>query len=164
MKMYVIALAVLVGILGGFYGGYKVGHSSVSASTGTATRTGGSTAGGFTGGRGVGTGAVCPSPGATPSPGTQAVARGTVANLASSSMTVTSTACDVKITFGPTVTIQKQVIGSTGDLQDNQTVTITGTRQADGSILAQTIQIGPAVGVTRGGSGAGATPSSGTGG
>jgi hypothetical protein len=55
----------------------------------------------------------------------------------------------VKVTFGPTVTIQKQVLGSTGDLQDNQTVTITGTRQADGSILAQTIQIGPAGGGVR---------------
>jgi hypothetical protein len=76
------------------------------------------------------------------------VARGTVANLGGTSMTVTNTSCDVKVTFGPTVTISKQALGSTSDLQDNQTVTITGTRQADGSILAQTIQIGPAGGGT----------------
>jgi hypothetical protein len=59
------------------------------------------------------------------------------------------------VTFGPTVTISKQVLGTTSDLQDNQTVTITGTRQADGSILAQTIQIGTAGGGVRTGAGAG---------
>jgi hypothetical protein len=79
-------------------------------------------------------------------------------------MTVTNTSCEVKVTFGPTVTIQKQVLGSTGDLQDNQTVTITGTRQADGSILAQTIQIGPAGGAVRPGTGGGTTGTNGGGG
>ena len=144
MKIYVIALAVVIGVLGGFYGGYKVGHSSVSASTATGTnRTGGA----FTGNRGGGAfGGVCPTPGATPSPGGQAVARGTVADLAGTSMTVTSTACDVKVTFDPSVTVARQVTGSTADLQDNLTVTIIGTRQPDGSILARTIQIGNAGG------------------
>jgi hypothetical protein len=147
MKTYVVALVVVVAVLGGFYGGYKVGQNNVSASASTAgTRTNaGSSSNGFTGGRGVG--AVCPSPGATPAAaGSVSVARGTVANLGGTSMTVTNTSCDVKVTFGPTVTISKQALGSTSDLQDNQTVTITGTRQADGSILAQTIQIGPAGG------------------
>jgi hypothetical protein len=145
MKSYVVALAVLVGILGGFYGGYKVGHSTVSASTNTATiRNTGGNNGGAAGGRALG--AVCPTPGATTAAGTQSLARGTVTNLTGNSMTVTNTSCDVKITFGPTVTIQKQALGSTSDLQDNQTVTITGTRQPDGSLLAQTIQIGTAGG------------------
>jgi hypothetical protein len=146
MKTYVLALVVVVAVLGGFYGGYKVGQNNVSASTSTAgTRTNaGSGSNGFTGGRGVG--AVCPSPGATPAAGTGSVARGTVANLGGTSMNVTNTNCEVKVTFGPNVTISKQALGSTSDLQDNQTVTITGTRQADGSILAQTIQIGPAGG------------------
>jgi hypothetical protein len=165
MKTYVVALVVIVGVLGGFYGGYKVGQNNVSASTATAgTRTSaGSGSNTFTGGRGAG--AVCPSPGATPAAGTAGVARGTVTNLAGTSMTVTSTACDVKVTFGPTVTISKQALGSTSDLQDNQTVTITGTRQPDGSILAQTIQIGPAGGggVVRPGAG-GATPGTSSGG
>ena len=156
MKTYVVALVVVVAVLGGFYGGYKVGQNNVSASTSTAgTRTSaGSGSNGFTGGRGVG--AACPSPGATPAAGTVSVARGTVANLGSTSMTVTNTGCEVKVTFGPTVTISKQALGSTSDLQDNQTVTITGTRQADGSILAQAIQIGPA-GVIRPGAGGGTT-------
>jgi len=161
MKTYVIALVVLVGVLGGFYGGYKVGQNNVTASastTGNRTTTGtGSSV--FGGGRGVG--GVCPSPGATPAAGTQGLARGTVTNLSGTSMTVTNTSCDVVVKFGPTVTISKQVLGSTSDLQDNQTVTITGTRQADGSILAQTIQIGPAGGGIRTGP-AGAATGSGT--
>jgi hypothetical protein len=164
MKTYVVALVVIVGVLGGFYGGYKVGQNNVSASASTAgSRTSaGSGSNAFTGGRGVG--AVCPSPGATPAAGTAGVARGTVANLAGTSMTVTNTGCDVKVTFGPTVTISKQALGSTSDLQDNQTVTITGTRQPDGSILAQTIQIGPAGGGgVRPGTGGG-TPSPSSGG
>jgi hypothetical protein len=155
MKSYVVALAVLVGVLGGFYGGYKVGHNNVSASTNTPSVRTGTGGGNFTG-SGRALGAVCPTPGATPTPGTQGFARGAVSNLASGSMTVTNTSCDVKVVFGPTVTIQKQVLGSTSDLQDNQTVTITGTRQPDGSILAQTIQIGTAgAGRATGGSGAG---------
>jgi hypothetical protein len=160
MKTYVVALVVIVGVLGGFYGGYKVGQNNVSASTSTVgTRTNaGSGSNAFTGGRGVG--AVCPSPGATPAAGTAGVARGTVTNLAGTSMTVTNTSCDVKVTFGPTVTISKQALGSTGDLQDNQTVTITGTRQADGSILAQSIQIGPAGGGVQPGIGGGTTGTS----
>jgi hypothetical protein len=156
MKSYVIALVLLVGVLGGFYGGYKVGQNNVSASANTSTsnRTGGSNAGfggGFTGGRGAA--GVCPSPGAAP--GGTALARGTVTDLTSNSLTVTNTSCDVKITFGPTVTISKQVLGSTSDLVDNLTVTITGTRQADGSIKAQTIVIGTAGGGVRIGPGTG---------
>ncbi len=155
MKTYVVALVVLVGVLGGFYSGYKVGQNNVSASASTAGTRASNTSGSnpFTGGRALG--AACPSPGATPALGAQSVARGTVTNLGGTSMTVTNTSCEVKVTFGPTVTISKQALGSTSDLQDNQTVTITGTRQADGSILAQTIQIGPAGGGVRPGSGPG---------
>jgi len=90
--------------------------------------------------------AVCPSPGApSPSPGSQAVARGTISDLTSSSLTLTNTSCDVKIVFGNTVQVSKNVAGNTSDLHDNITVTIIGTRQADGSIKATTIQIGGAV-------------------
>ena len=165
MKMYVIALAVLVGVLGGFYGGYKVGQNNVSASSTTGGTRAGNTGGSslIAGGRGFGT--VCPSPGATPpATGSQGLARGTVTNLSGTSMTVTNTNCDVKVTFGPTVTIQKQVLGSTADLRDNLTVTITGTRQADGSILAQTILIGTGGGGVRTGGGGGSGSGSSSGG
>ena len=163
MKTFVVVLAVAVGILGGFYGGYKVGHNNVSASTTSAgARSGGANGGAFGGGRGgAAVAGVCPTPGATPSPGGQALARGTITDLNTSSMTITSTACDVKVNFGPTVSIQKQTSGTTADLQDNLTVTIVGTRQADGSILAQTIQIGTAGGFNRGGTGTGTGTGSG---
>jgi hypothetical protein len=148
VKAYVVALLVVVGVLGGFYGGYRVGQNNVSASTNTSSGQFARTGNG-------GAGAVCPSPGApSPSPGTQAVARGSVTDLASGSMTVSNTTCDVKVTFGATVNIQKQTAGSTGDLQDNETVTITGTRQADGSIKATTILIG-GIAFRVGGGGAG---------
>jgi len=149
MKTYVVALLVVVGVLAGFYGGFKVGQNNVSASTSSNTpRSASRTPGGFAGGAGGGgrVNAVCPSPGAaTPSPGTQAVARGTISNLTSSSMTISNTQCDVKIVFGNTVQVSKNVAGNTSDLQDDITVTIIGTRQADGSIKATTIQIGGAV-------------------
>jgi hypothetical protein len=163
MKTYVVALVVLVGVLGGFYGGYKVGQNNVSASsTAAATRTGSATGStSFGGVRGVS--GVCPSPGATPAAGSQSLARGTVTNLSGTAMTVTNANCEVKVTFGASVSISKQVLGSTSDLQNNQTVTITGTRQADGSILAQTIQIGPAGGGVRIGGGPAGSGTSGGG-
>ena len=143
MKVYVVALLLVVGILGGFYGGYKIGHNNVSANTSAQTpnvRAGNQT-GNFGGGRGAG--GVCPSPGApTPSPGARAVATGTITGLSSSSLTVTNPNCDVKVTFDPTVPVSRQASGSTSDLKDNLTVTIIGTRQSDGSIKATAIQIG----------------------
>jgi hypothetical protein len=145
VKPYVVALLVVVAVLGGFYGGYKVGQSNVIASTASqgsqVARNPAGGGGGFTGTRGGGgLAAACPTPGATPSTG-QALARGTIGNLATSSLTVTNPSCDVKVTLGPNITITKQSAGTTADLKNNLTVTITGTRQADGSILAQTIQI-----------------------
>jgi uncharacterized protein DUF5666 len=156
MKGLVIALAIVVGVLGGFYGGYKVGQNNVTAST--ASTTGNRTTGGaqFANGRGA-FASACPSPGApSPSPGSQTFARGTVTNLGSTSMTVSQPGCDVKVTFTPTTTVQKTVPGSTSDLTDNQTVTVAGTRQPDGSVQAQAIQIGGARGP-----GAGANPGGG---
>jgi len=143
LKVYVVALLLVVGILGGFYGGYKIGHNNVSANTigQTPNARAGNQTGNVGGGR-LGAGA-CPSPGApTPSPGARAVATGTVTGLSPSSLTVTNTNCDVKVTFDSTVQISRQASGTTSDLKDNLTVTIIGTRQADGSIKATAIQIG----------------------
>jgi hypothetical protein len=147
LKAYVVALLLVVGILGGFYGGYKIGHNGVTASASTGSNQGTRTGGGFGGGtRGGGGAAACPSPGApSPSPGGNAVARGTVTDLTSSSLTITQPACDVKITFGNTVQVSKTTPGSTSDLKDNMTISVIGVRQADGSIKATTIQIGGAV-------------------
>jgi hypothetical protein len=143
VKSYVVALLVLVGVLAGFYGGFKVGQNNASAATTTpqkSVRTPNS--GSFGGGQGR-LASVCPSPGApSPSPGSQAVARGAITNLSSSSLVISNTQCEVKVSFSNTVQVSKNVAGNTSDLKDNITVTIIGTRQADGSILATTIQIG----------------------
>lgn len=159
MKSYVVALLLVVGVLGGFYGGYKMGQNNVSANTNQSQASRTSNPGGFGGGRGgAAFGAACPSPGApSPSPGSNAVASGTVTDLTSTSLTIASTNCDVKVVFGNTVQVSKTVAGSASDLKDNMTVTIIGTRQADGSIKATTIQIGGA----RTGIRAGASPSPG---
>ena len=164
MRNAIIGLAMLVAVLAGFYGGYKVGQNNVSAATSSSSsnRTGQrSGTGTFVPGRGTLT-SVCPSPGATPSAGTQALARGTVTNLTATSMTVTNPQCSVTINFGSSTMVQKQETGSVSDLANNQTVTVTGTRGANGTVTAVTIQIGTAGGgFTRPGAGATSSPSPG---
>jgi hypothetical protein len=159
IKLPIAALVVIVGLLGGFYGGYKVGGSGTTANAAAAT-TGNRTAANGFGGRGVA--AACPSPGATPAPSASGVARrgatGTVANLTSNSLTVHDTRCntDVTVTFDQSVIVRKTVVGQATDLQENETVTVTGTRQADGSIKANSINIVPAGSAGFGGFGGGA--------
>jgi hypothetical protein len=159
IKLPIAALVVIVGLLGGFYGGYKVGGGGTTANAAnatTGTRTGGT---GFGGGRGVA--AACPSPGATPAPSASAAAArrgatGTVANLTGNSLTIHDTRCntDVKVTFDQSVIVRKTVVGQASDLQESDTITVTGTRQADGSIKANSINIVPAGSAGFGGGGA----------
>ena len=160
IKLPIAALVVIVGLLGGFYGGYKVGGGGTTASAAASTN-GTRTAGnGLGGGRGLA--AACPSPGATPAASASAAARrgatGTIANLTNNSLTVHDTRCntDVKITFDPSVIVRKTVVGQASDLQETETITVTGTRQADGSIKANSISIVPAGSAGFGGFGGGA--------
>jgi hypothetical protein len=161
IKYPIAALVVVVALLGGFYGGYKIGGSGQASA---AAATGGNGTGAGTGfGRGAGAAAACPSPNATPAPSASGggIARrgtsGTVTNLTSNSLTVHDARCntDVKVTFSQTVIIRKSALGQVSDLQENETVTIVGARQADGSVKANSIQIVPA-GTGAGGFGAGA--------
>ena len=148
IKLPIAALVVVVGLLGGFYGGYKVGGGGTTANAAAST-SGARTAGnGLGGGRGA---AACPSPGASPSASASGAAArrgasGTVANLTNNSLTVHDARCntDVKITFDQSVIVRKSVAGQASDLQESETVTVTGTRQADGSIKANSITIVPA--------------------
>jgi hypothetical protein len=160
IKLPIAALIVIVGLLGGFYGGYKVGGGGTTASAAGST-TGTRTGTGLGGGRGLA--AACPSPGATPAAAPSGnVARrattGTVTNLTSSSLTVHDARCntDVKVTFDQSVIVRKTVVGQASDLQETETITVTGTRQADGSIKANSISIVPAGSAGFGGFGGGA--------
>lgn len=161
IKFPIAALMVFVALLGGFYGGYKVGGSGQASA---AAATGANAAGAGAGlGRGLGVAVACPSPNATPAPSAsgRGIARrgtgGTVTNLTSNSLTVHDARCntDVKVTFDQSVIVRKTALGQVSDLQENETVTIVGARQADGSVKANSIQIVPA-GTGAGGFGGGA--------
>lgn len=149
IKFPIAALIVVVALLGGFYGGYKVGGSGqASAASGSGTT---GTGGGSGLGRGLGAAAACPSPGATPAAAPSGrVARrgtsGTVTNLTANSLTVHDARCntDIKVTFDSSVIVRKTALGQVSDLQETETVTVVGTRQADGSVKANSIQIVPA--------------------
>jgi hypothetical protein len=158
IKLPIAALVVIIGLLGGFYGGYKVGGGGTAANAAAATN-GPKTAGnGFNGGRGL---AACPSPGASPAARASGPARrgasGTIANLTNSSLTIHDARCntDLKVTFDASVIVRKSVVGQVSDLQESETVTVTGTRQADGSIKANSINIVPAGSAGFGGFGGG---------
>jgi hypothetical protein len=161
IKLPIAALVVIVALLGGFYGGYKIGGSgTANAAPNSTTGTLRTANGGAGAGRGL---AACPSIGASASAtASGAIARrgatGTITNLTSSSLTVHDTRCntDVKITFDQSVIVRKTVVGQASDLQESQTVTVTGTRQADGSIKANSINIVPAGSGGFGGVGGGA--------
>jgi len=151
IKLPIAALVVVVALLGGFYGGYKIGGggttTAAASGTGTGSRTG-TGAGAFGGGAGRFT--ACPSTNATPSASAapRRATSGTLTNLSTNSLTVHDARCniDVKVSFDSSVIIRKLDLGQTSDLQENQTITVTGTRQADGSIKANSITIGAAGG------------------
>ena len=150
IKYPIAALIVVVALLGGFYGGYKIGGGgTASAASPTATGSGRTAGNGFGAGRGLA--AACPSPGATPAASASAAAArrgatGTVTNLTNNSFTIHDTRCntDVKVTFDQSVIVRKTVVGQSSDLQETETITVTGTREADGSIKANSISIVPA--------------------
>jgi hypothetical protein len=149
VKVVIAGLAVLVGLLAGFYGGYNFGqaHAASSTRSGITSLTQGQGSQGFAGAAFAG----CPSPGASPRPNAnpngRGAATGTISLLTGDSFTVQNPRCNtsVKVTFAPSsVIIRKTVDGQVSDLQNNQTVTVQGQRQPDGSIKATTITIVPA--------------------
>lgn len=158
IKLPVAALVIVVALLGGFYGGYKVGGgggAAAASTAGTANRTANGTGvrGGF---------AACPTTSATPVPSASGAAArrgatGTITNLTNNSLTVHDSRCntDDKVTFEPSVIVRKMVVGQASDLQENDTITVTGTRQPDGSIKASSITIVPAGSAGFGGVGGG---------
>ncbi len=147
IKLPIAALVVVVALLGGFYGGYKIGGSGTASAAGSPSTGTLRTANGGAGGRGF---TACPGTSASPSAASSAIARrgatGTITNLTGNSLTVHDARCntDVNITFDQSVIVRKTVLGQTSDLQESETVTVTGTRQADGSIKANSMNIVPA--------------------
>lgn len=160
IKLPIAALVVIVALLGGFYGGYKIGGSGTASAASSTTGTLRTAGAGGGGGRGL---AACPTTSASPSANASGAisrrgATGTITNLTSNSLTVHDARCntDVKVTFDQSVIVRKTVVGQASDLQESETVTVTGTRQADGSIKANSINIVPAGSAGFGGLGGGA--------
>ena len=161
IKLPIAALIVVVSLLGGFYGGYKIGGGgTASAANSTASGAGRTAGNGLASGRGLT--AACPSPNASPSASASGAAArrgatGTVTNLSGNSLTVHDARCntDVKVTFDQSVIVRKTVVGQSSDLQESETITVTGTREADGSIKANSINIVPAGSAGFGGFGGG---------
>ena len=145
MNTLTAGLIAVIALLGGFYGGFKyesgkIPTAAAATTSGTAPRTatgagtGATGAGGFAGGGGAGGGGFA---------GGRANA-GTVANLTASGFTLHSAnGTDTKVTFGPDATVRKTVAGQLSDLSNSVTVTVTGTRDSSGNLVATTITIVP---------------------
>ena len=142
MSYVTAGLVAFIALLGGFYGGYRYEAARVPATTsntptvtqGTAAGAGaGRTAGGFAGAGGAG--GIFAGRGGV----------GTISNLTATGFTLTTANGTVtKVTFASSgLTVRKTDTGSVSDLQDSETVTVTGQRDASGNLTATGITIVP---------------------
>ncbi|HVD01886.1 MAG TPA: hypothetical protein VNG93_12185 [Candidatus Dormibacteraeota bacterium] len=144
MNYVTAGLVAFITLLGGFYGGYSYEAAKVPASTGSgaaAASTGagaaaaaGAGAGRFGGAFGGGAGGAFAGRGGA----------GKISNLTATGFTLTTAAGTVtKVTFGSGVTVRKTVTGTTSDLQNGVTVTVTGQRDASGNLTATAVTLVP---------------------
>jgi len=161
-KNLTAGLIVVIALLGGFYGGFryessKVGTTAAAATTtgttgttgrtGTGTGTGTARGGGFAGGGGVTGGGA----GAGGFGGGRGGA-GTITNLTATGFTLhTANGTDTKVTFAAGATVRKTVTGALTDLSNSVTVTVTGTRDSSGNLVATAITIVPVASPSPGG-------------
>ena len=140
MNNLTVVLIAVIAVLGGFYGGFryesgKVATPAAATTTtgGPATGTGPAAGGGFGGGGAGGAGF-----------GGGRGNAGTITNLTASGFTLhNANGTDTKVTFAPSATVRKTVTGQAADLTNSATVTVTGTRDASGNLVATTITIVP---------------------
>jgi YD repeat-containing protein len=142
MNNLTVVLIAVIAVLGGFYGGFRYESGKV-ATTASAAATPATTGG--TGRTGNGTGTF-PGGGAGGGAGFGGGRgnAGTITNLTSTGFTLHSAnGTDTKVTFAPSATVRKTVAGQLTDLTNTATVTVTGTRDASGNLVATTITIVP---------------------
>jgi hypothetical protein len=70
-------------------------------------------------------------------------AMGTLAKIDGNILTLTTSQGTATVTVGPDTTIQETVTGTISDLQEGQSLSVTGSRDADGNITPTSIRIQP---------------------
>jgi hypothetical protein len=140
-----VGLIVVVALLGGFYGGFRYESGKVTTASAAAATTPGTTARTRTG-TGTGAGGAAGGGGFAGGAG-GAFGRGnagTVTNLTATGFTLHgANGTDTVVTFAPTATVRKTVAGALTDLTNTATVTVTGTRDSSGNLVATAITIVP---------------------
>jgi hypothetical protein len=145
MNNLTVVLIAVIAVLGGFYGGFRYESGKVATTAAATTTTGGTapTGGGAGGGGFAGAGGGGAAGGAGFGGGRGNA--GTVTNLTATGFTLHgANGTDTKVTFAPSATVRKTVAGQLTDLTASATVTVTGTRDASGNLVATTITIVPA--------------------
>ncbi len=79
----------------------------------------------------------------TPSSGARRSASGTLTKIVSNTLTLTTAQGPVTVNVGSNTSIQKTVIGALSDLQEGQSLTVIGVRDASGNISTTSIIIRP---------------------
>jgi hypothetical protein len=146
MNNLTVGLIVVIAVLGGFYGGFRYESGRVATTAAAATTTTGGTTTRTGGGAGTGTG-TAGAGGFAGGAGGFAGGRGnagTITNLTATGFTLHgANGTDTKVTFASSATVRKTVAGQLTDLQDSATVTVTGTRDSSGNLVATAITIVP---------------------
>ncbi len=84
-----------------------------------------------------------PPPPAGPSRGSARTADGTLTNIVSNTLTLATPQGKVSVTVGSNASILKTVAGDPSDLQEGESLTVIGSRDANGNIAATSIIIRP---------------------
>jgi hypothetical protein len=146
MSNLTAGLVVVIALLGGFYGGfrYESGQVGASANAAAASGTSGAALRTVTGNGTTGGGGFAGAGGAAGGFGGGRGSAGTITNLTATGFTLHSAnGTDTKVTFAPGATVRKTVTGQLSDLSESATVTVTGTRDSSGNLVATTITIVP---------------------
>jgi hypothetical protein len=150
MNNLTVGLITVIALMGGFYGGFRYESGKVTTANAAAATTGGAAARAGTGtgtGAGTGAGGGAFAGGGGAGGGGFAGGRGsagTVTNLTATGFTLHSAnGTDTKVTFASDATVRKTVAGQLSDLSNTVTVTVTGTRDASGNLVATAITIVP---------------------
>ncbi len=78
-----------------------------------------------------------------PNDGVRRAASGTLSKIVSNTLTLTTSQGQVIVNVGSSTSIQKTVAGTPSDLQEGQSLTVIGSRDANGNIAATSIIIWP---------------------